>query len=392
LIFSNREKTILKEQGQINSLTGLRALAAAMVIFGHILNYKTLGDFWIVKYGWTGVNFFFVLSGFLFTILYLDKFTDKKQSLKEYFLKRIFRIYPLYLLLLFITVISRMTYSWGDIISHLTMTHAFFSDYRFSINSPMWTLSVEESFYLIVPTLLYFLGKVWNFWDTMSDKVRLFVIFTLLFLFTLAANHIVVNIVEFKYHIMKWNWDTKIWSATIFGRFSEFGMGIFIGFICLKFPNSALIKNKYISNSLFVLGVISFIGTSVWLESHGGIEGASKYNSWLYATNIRGFALSATLIILSLYGNSLFNKFFSLKLVVYLGKISFALYLFHYINIGWINNLASAVMISFRYIFHNEVIAALSVYVLMNLCAAVLYHTVELPGQNYLRRRFLNIK
>lgn len=382
----------MKEQGQINSLTGLRALAAAMVIFGHILSYKTLGDFWLFKYGWTGVNFFFVLSGFLFTILYLDKFTYGKQSLKEYFLKRIFRIYPLYFLILFATIFSRMTYSWGDILSHITMTHAFFSDYRFSINSPMWTLSVEECFYFIVPTLLYFLGNVWNFWHTISDNVKLFVIFMLLFLFTLAGNHIVVNIVEFKYHIMKYNWDTKVWSATIFGRFSEFGMGIFIGFISLKFPNSILIKNKIISNSLFILGVISFVSTAVWLESYGGIEGASKHNSWLYATYIRGFALAAALIILSLYGNSIFNKFFSLNLIVYLGKISFALYLFHYINFAWINNLASAVMLSFRYIFHNEAIAAIGVYIIMNLCAAVLYHLVELPGQNFLRNKYLKIK
>ncbi len=382
----------MKEQGQINSLTGLRALAAAMVIFGHIVNYKILGDFWIFKYGWTGVNFFFVLSGFLFTILYLDKFTERRQSLKEYFLKRIFRIYPLYLLILFATILSRFTYSIADIITHLTMTHAFFSDYRFSINSPMWTLSVEESFYFIVPSLLYFLGKVWNFWDTISDNVKLFVIFILLFLFTLAGNHIVVNIVEIKYHLMKLPWDNKVWSATIFGRFSEFGMGIFIGFICLKFPNSLLIKNKLISNSLFILGIISFFSTAWWLESYGGIEEASKYNSWLYATYIRGFALAAALIIMSLYGNSIFNKFFSLSFVVYLGKISFALYLFHYINFAWINNLASAIMLSFRYIFHNESISAISVYIIMNLFAAVLYHTVELPCQNYLRARFLSIK
>jgi len=80
---------------QVPALTGFRALAAAMVLFGHMGARWGERHAWPLKYGWTGVSLFFALSGFLFTILYFDAFVAGAVSLRDYFLKRAFRVLPL---------------------------------------------------------------------------------------------------------------------------------------------------------------------------------------------------------------------------------------------------------------------------------------------------------
>lgn len=387
----NPKPTAAVNTQKIDSLTGLRALAATMVVLGHITNYNLLGDFWIFKYGWTGVNIFFVLSGFLFTYLYLDKFTEGTQSLKEFFLKRIFRIYPLYLLILCITLFTRFgQYSFWDIVTHLTMTHGFFKPFRESINIPMWTLSTEESFYLLIPFLLFLFGTVWNKFRSKSDYVKLAVITALFFVFQFAGIGIMEYILVFTTNWLGQARDSGLFT-TIFGRYGDFGLGIVLGFLVLKFPNSPLLKNKLLANLNFIFGVAIFYFASQWLEMHGGTAKPNG-NYFSFTTALNSYKYGAFLIILSLVGNSVFNKLFSLKFIVYLGQISFALYLFHYVNYYDINDLASFTKFFLRYSLNSEFWSVVATLVIMNIAAALLYHIVEIPAQNFLRNRYLNGK
>src|SRR5471030_1408176 len=82
-------------------LDGIRALAAFLVIFTHWPNNSIS-----LKFGWIGVNIFFVLSGFLITrILVHEKYRKFKPYLYNFFLKRVLRIFPVYYLFFCVTAL-----------------------------------------------------------------------------------------------------------------------------------------------------------------------------------------------------------------------------------------------------------------------------------------------
>ena len=82
---------------QIPSLNGLRAISIAIVIIFHA-GFRNLG-YANFPGGQLGVNIFFIISGFLITLLLIEEEkVSKKISLKKFYLRRIFRIFPAYYL------------------------------------------------------------------------------------------------------------------------------------------------------------------------------------------------------------------------------------------------------------------------------------------------------
>jgi len=369
----------------INSLTGLRAIAAAMVVFGHILDKKVLGGFWWLKYGWTGVSVFFVLSGFLFTILYLDKFTKGVKNLKTFYLKRIFRIYPVYLFVIIFTYIT----SYGDYdnwnyFAHLTFLHGFTIYHRGTMNGPMWTLGVEAMFYAVIPILLYWIGNIYNFLKV-NTYSKLFIIFLILWLIGQSGYEMVRFILEINYYFFNLDWDNGYYTGTLFGKFLEFGAGIWAGFLFLKIPQSKLFNNAIISNALFFIGMALMFAAFIHLEESFRMPKTSL-QSIFFNSLLRWGPM---LIIISLVGNSVFNKIFSSRILVYLGEISFSLYLIHFANVFHQDGIARNVMGFCRGFLHNEYFSALAVFIFFNVLAAIIYHTIEKPAQKYLSKRFL---
>jgi len=87
-------------KGTIHPLTGLRFVAAMMVLVSHYPVPGTPGPLLrLMQSGYAGVTFFFVLSGFILTYNYADRFcSDARDNLVPYFVSRFARIYPVYLL------------------------------------------------------------------------------------------------------------------------------------------------------------------------------------------------------------------------------------------------------------------------------------------------------
>jgi peptidoglycan/LPS O-acetylase OafA/YrhL len=116
-----------------------------------------LYTFYIFSYGWIGVSIFFVLSGFVNHWSYLNA---RKFSLKSFFVRRFWRIYPPYLIaLLYFAFIH-----WGgristegvrDFIAHIFLVHNFNPDYIFGFNNSFWSIAVEVQFYLLYPLVLF---------------------------------------------------------------------------------------------------------------------------------------------------------------------------------------------------------------------------------------------
>lgn len=151
----------------VRSLDGIRAIAVILVMLFHyrIYDFGSAG----VGVGWIGVQLFFVLSGFLITrILLEDKDSNFKFYLKKFYWRRSLRIFPIYFGYL-VTIsavffITKQPAYLGDTLAFLyTYTFNFtrlFPDWQHSpLYTHLWSLSVEEQFYLFWPFLVYFCSE-----------------------------------------------------------------------------------------------------------------------------------------------------------------------------------------------------------------------------------------
>ncbi len=144
----------------IRSLDGLRGIAVLLVVLFH---------FGYVNVGWIGVQIFFVLSGFLITgILLHDADRPLKAYLKRFYTRRVLRIFPLYYGYLalvaaaflltghprlfgqFWPYLATYTYNFTQLRPH--WDHSWFFTH-------LWSLSVEEQFYLLWPLLVFLLPR-----------------------------------------------------------------------------------------------------------------------------------------------------------------------------------------------------------------------------------------
>lgn len=146
---------------KLHGLDHLRALAIAWVFFFHYPNVIDLPDWaWDVKdFGWVGVDLFFVLSGFLIARqLFSELKATGTISVKQFFLKRFFRIIPVYLLVVavyFLVPVFREKESLPALWRFLTFTQNIGLDP--SVNgtfSHAWSLCVEEQFYFLFPLII----------------------------------------------------------------------------------------------------------------------------------------------------------------------------------------------------------------------------------------------
>ncbi|MDB4931729.1 MAG: Conserved putative rane protein [Myxococcaceae bacterium] len=370
---------------QVPALTGFRALAAAMVFFGHAAERWGRDHSWVVKYGWSGVNLFFALSGFLFTLLYFDAFVAGAVSLREYFLKRVFRVLPLTWALVLLTVATAPRVELADIVAHLTLTNVYFPLFRYTINPPMWTLGVEESFYLVVPALFTGLGAVERARPAASALARVLAVALCLVLLTEAGIALTTDVLTLRRAVFG-TWDHALWSVTLLARFSDFGCGIFAGLVALRFPRSPALRSPAVATALVALGAAVWFGAARWIETHGGPDGASVHPAYQIATRL--FSVGAALAIFGLYGRSWLTALFASRPFVYAGRISFALYLSQDAVVGRALLSASLAREVQRFV-HREGVALLVLYALHSAVAAALHHGVEDPAQRLLRRRFL---
>src|ERR1700712_4267348 len=156
---STPEKIGDKKHNKLLGLDHLRAFAITYVVFFH---YKFFGHpAWVNKigsFGWSGVDLFFVLSGFLISgQLFATIARGNKIWLTEFFIKRFFRIIPPFLVVVILYAAWPALREWGHlspIWKYLTFTLNFGFDLRkYGTFSHVWSLCVEEQFYLVLPLM-----------------------------------------------------------------------------------------------------------------------------------------------------------------------------------------------------------------------------------------------
>jgi peptidoglycan/LPS O-acetylase OafA/YrhL len=150
-------------QKHMPELDVLRGCAILAVLFYHGLYWsnatssnKVLSLFiQTTVVGWLGVNLFFVLSGFLITGILIDS-KGRPSFYRKFYLRRALRILPAYLALIVVLLLVRWLSPGSATLSVLFLANCGFLFSFFQVGSygPLWSLSVEEQFYLVWPTIV----------------------------------------------------------------------------------------------------------------------------------------------------------------------------------------------------------------------------------------------
>ena len=151
----------------IPSLDGLRAISVLMVVAAHmngpLTRFIPYVPFWIyLVWGALGVQTFFVISGFLITHILLKELNASGTiSLKRFYFRRAFRIFPPFYAYLAVAAALTLTGVYAGHLRAFIVAGTYMSNYMgggSELLEHTWSLSLEEQFYLLWPAALLFLG------------------------------------------------------------------------------------------------------------------------------------------------------------------------------------------------------------------------------------------
>ena len=149
-------------------MDGLRGLAILLVVTGHLFS-----KYYIFNLGWTGLNLFFLLSGYLITNrLFFHISSETLDYFKNFYARRILRIFPLYygcLITLFVAlplIYNKYQQYFSSLYNIQEWYWFYISNWRIILYGlpsnnlffHFWSLAVEEQFYLIWPLIFFFVS------------------------------------------------------------------------------------------------------------------------------------------------------------------------------------------------------------------------------------------
>lgn len=295
----------------VPAIDGLRLFAFIFVFFAHFNNY--IVSPFLHYIGWSGVEFFFLISGFLLTKLLVTEYKQSKNiHLYKYLMRRILRIWPLYFIYLLSTILISVLFINHSVSLNRVAGNIFFYDniltaikgfnYNFS-SYHLWSISLEEQYYLLLPFLIPWLIKQnARFIKRFVAIIALLLILTRVLLSLLNSNY-------FVYYMSPVSGDSFLAGIIL-------GLGIFDNW--LQKTNSYV---AFVTGCLFLLLLYN-------MPQRGG---HGFQNVLLYTIPALSFVF---FFIAAVYSDKkILTWLFCNKVVKYLGKISFGLYIFHIIAI-----------------------------------------------------------
>jgi peptidoglycan/LPS O-acetylase OafA/YrhL len=245
------EEVEVARPDHLHSLTGLRYIAALMVLFYHLPIYQDIPDnlYVILHNGFTGVSLFFTLSGFVLCYNYFESMQKGlKGKIKQFWFARFARIYPMYLLALLINVClipPHLEPGLGPLLIHALALQSYSSDPLIThvFNKPAWSISTEFFFYLVFPLIiLWGVRYLRRPWQVLLTGM---VIWSLqIGVITLAGRLGEEFLSKFFY-----------WSGP--GRLSEFVLGVLAGRLFLFWRDQPITRPKLVGSSLLVAGLLA---------------------------------------------------------------------------------------------------------------------------------------
>lgn len=306
---------------RLSGLDHLRALAIVMVLFYHYRMFQHpdwLDDF--IGFGWTGVDLFFVLSGYLISSqLFAQIKTGRTISFPEFFIKRFFRIIPAYAVLLaiyFLIPAFHEREALPPLWKFVTFTQNFGFDIKhFGTFSHAWSLCVEEHFYLLLP-LVVILFMRYKIERKAAWLLLLLFVAGLITRLTIWYNIIVPAQEQDDFFII---WYRHIYYPT-YTRLDGLLTGVTIA---LLFSFRQTVKDwcDKKGNLILITGLIVLTGAWFLCE-----------NQETFAASVFGFPVVAFgygLLVMAAMSTSCVLYRYSSRITAFIAKMSFALYLSH---------------------------------------------------------------
>lgn len=268
-------------------------------VFLHHIQVPVL---FIKENGWIGMDLLFTLSGFLIT----SGFLNNKTSLKNFYLKRVLRIWPLYFL--YLILIGHYDQTWPYMLFAGNWQVMFHGWSSFTLVGHLWAISMQEQFYLFFPILFKYSKKL--------VPVLLFLIFL-----STALKFVLFDPKSYYYIYMN-----------TFVRLEPFLLGSLVAIYKDKI-------SKFITWPIFIFGLISFNFVNI----------RESLNIWIVVLGYLWVAIwCASTISLALD-----IKHQTLDIVKKLASLGFGLYVWHKIGIEWSGGnpvLAFVVTVALAYI------------------------------------------
>jgi peptidoglycan/LPS O-acetylase OafA/YrhL len=349
----------------IKQLDSIRAIAVFLVIFSH---WITINEFVTkIELGAIGVDMFFVLSGFLITKILFDNRLKAdvynipiSNLLKNFYVRRTLRIFPIYYLVIFLLLIFQKT-TGTDIKSVFMYFFTYTSNFYFfktgtwyGILSHLWSLAVEEQFYLIWPWIILFVNR------------KYFLPVIVLFILIGVSSQYIMS-------------GVKMHQVLTFTCFDAFGLGALLSWITTFKPDrlakfqSGLSIAAIIAFAFFVFGIIQ----SEWIYIPQRTL-VSILTLWLI-----------TYIVLYKDTEKLKFKFIlNNKILIFFGKISYGIYLFHNIipatiNTPFINKYLNPLLPDLLYIKFGTPLFIIENAILVIVISWLSYLYIEKPFLNF---------
>ena len=355
------------------NLNGLRFLAALAVVIHHIEQLRSIygiKNFWHLNFiknlGNIGVQFFFVLSGFLITYLLLTEKKNKGINYKKFIFRRIYRIWPLYFIIVIISFFIGPNFEsfstpFTSTLSNnfcikLVCVCLFIPNIIFKIfktvplASQTWSIGVEEQFYLVWPIIIKKTRKPFKTF------------------FLIIAVYIIIKVLIFNLSIIYSNIKLVAIFSKITNEFSVSGFVLGAVGANILFVNSTnvleKIKNIYFVRITFILFILLMIISN----------SESFYSLGIISIENEIFCITFVIFIINFIDNSKFKVSLENRIVNYLGKISYGLYMYHPLCITLVINLILKYDITTNYFF----IYPISILLTM-LTSIISYNFIEKP-------------
>jgi peptidoglycan/LPS O-acetylase OafA/YrhL len=293
---------------RILGFDGIRGLSVLAVILTHLHVYPVLEQVGLLSpkitpmiNGTIGVQAFFILSGFLITYLLIrENATTGTVSLRNFFVRRALRIFPIYWLVLILLFIMTMWLNTG--VDRRTFVYAFLYSYNFVPNvlysnliGHTWSLAVEEHFYLVWPVIFVFLFR--------RNPNHL----TMLLIVAIAGSYLLFDVLQSNEALM---------NAYFVGRWTPFA-GREIAFGCL---GALLVTSAQLSFRRFLGSRIAIaLGVAFY---------ASSLVPVLPAPYMRPIGLALVIFWIFLNQESRLVRFLEIRPLAYLGMISYGVYMY----------------------------------------------------------------
>lgn len=343
------------------SLTGLRWIAAILVFWFHTAGWAApLNGWWhLPQFGFTGVAFFFVLSGVVLTWS-----ARPGQSARQFYWRRFARIYPAHAVMTVIAIVLYLEVMppykplWAGLLA-LALLHAWppIPVVNSAANGVSWSLSCEAFFYALFPGIISTLSRV-------SRRTRVLLVAAVLVLCSTAA--ITASFAA------SGRFDTPFYENPLV-RVGEFVLGVALGLA---------LREGWVPRIRVGVAWAAAVGAAGTALLVGLARGWPVPRGFADVVAIGPLAL----VLMAYAGRDLTGRptMMARPWAVYLGQLSFAFYLVHQV-------VLDLVMKQFlpmgQRTAHDVFLRSLVALALSIIAAMILHHFVELPGQRLLTRR-----